>query len=146
MIIIKRMADIERLTAAGAISGELKEHLIRKVKRLHQMEPDVPLETFSLENSGLLCILESCDQSLKEAGLPEDLALIMPEWVSVLRFGRSGQTTYILYVMSTNDEIVQVYLPEDIMPHAIHLWIEAQPQEEEADGDEEDDDAGDGPF
>lgn len=138
LIINQAMNDIRRLAQSGLIPSDLASHLDKKVRRLHEaLEPETPLEDFCLEAHGLIGILEKGDRSLKEIGMPEDLSLIMPEWISRLTLPESGNV-FILYVMATNDEVIQVYLPEDVMPDAVRLWLSEQPLEEEAEGGEED--------
>jgi hypothetical protein len=136
MKIIKNICDLRRLKLAGAISPELAEHFARKMNKLHQtVAPELGLEDFSLEFYGVFGIVEAQDQDLSGIGLPESLALVMPEWVSRLAVG--GETYYVLYIMADNDLIDQVYLPDAIMAGKIRLWLSEQPVEEGADGEDD---------
>lgn len=131
MYIIKTICDIRRLKLSGSISTELAEHFARKLNRLKEaLAPELDLEDFSLELHGMFGVLEASDKDLTAIGLPKDLALIMPEWVSRLEVG--GEVYYILYIMADNDYIDQVYLPDTIMPAIIRLWLSEQPVEEES--------------
>lgn len=139
MFIIKTMADVRRLKIADSISHELAAHFARKMNRLKEtLAPELDLEDFSLEMHGVFGILEESDQNLTAIGLPESLALIMPEWVSRLEV--AGEIYYVLYLMADNDFIDQVYLPDVIMSDKIRLWLSEQPVEEES-GEGEADDA-----
>lgn len=131
MHIIKTICDIRRLKLAGSISTELAEHFARKLNHLKEaLAPELDLEDFSLEFHGVFGVLEASDQNLTAIGLPEDLALIMPEWVSRLEVG--GEKYYVLYLLYDNDGVDQVYLPDAIMPGIIRLWLSEQPVEEES--------------
>ncbi|TWH45162.1 hypothetical protein [Sporomusa sp. KB1] len=131
MYIIKTMADVRRLKLAGSISSELAAHFARKMNQLKEnFAPELDLEEFNLETYGVFGILEASDQDLTVIGLPESLALIMPEWVSRLAVG--GEVYYIMYIMADNDYIDQVYLPDAIMPDILRLWLSEQPVEEES--------------
>ncbi|TCL36244.1 hypothetical protein EV210_109194 [Anaerospora hongkongensis] len=137
MYIIKTMADVRRLKLAGSISPELAAHFARKMNRLREnFAPELDLEEFNLETHGVFGILEPADQDLTAIGLPESLALIMPEWVS--RLAVAGEVFYVLYLMADNDFIDQVYLPDAIMPDKIRLWLSEQPAEEESEEDIDD--------
>lgn len=138
MHIIQTICDIRRLKLAGSISTELAEHFARKLNRLKEaLAPELDLEDFSLEFHGVFGVLEASDQDLTAIGLPKDLALIMPEWVSRLEVG--GEKYYILYLLYDNDGVDQVYLPDAIMPDIIRRWLSEQPVEEES-GEEESND------
>jgi hypothetical protein len=131
MHIIKTICDIRRLKLAGSISTELAEHFARKLNRLKEaLAPELDLEDFSLEFHGVFGVLEASDQNLTAIGLPEDLALIMPEWVSRLEVG--GEKYYVLYLLYDNDGVDQVYLPDAVMPGIIWRWLSEQPVEEES--------------
>jgi hypothetical protein len=137
MHIIKTICDVRRLQLAGAISPELAEHFARKMSRLKEaLEPEIDLEEFNLEFHGVFGVLEASDQDMTAIHLPKNLAHIMPEWVSRLEV--AGEIFYVLYVLVSNDEVIQVYLPDTIMADKIRLWLSEQPAEEEGDdyGDE----------
>lgn len=142
MYIIKTICDIRRLKLAGSISTELAEHFARKLNRLKEaLAPELDLEDFSLEFYGMFGVLEASDKDLSAIGLPKDLALIMPEWISQLKVG--GEVYYVLYIMADNDYIDEVYLPDAIVPAVVRLWLSEQPVEEEG---TDDDDATEHPF
>lgn len=137
MHIIKTMADIRRLKLAGSISAELAAHFARKMDRLKDnLAPELDLEDFNLEMHGVFGVLEASDQDLTAIGLPESLALIMPEWVSRLEV--DDEVYYVLYLLYDNDGIDQVYLPDAIMVDEIRLWLSEQPVEEESEVDADD--------
>lgn len=138
MHIIKTICDIRRLKLAGSIPTALAEHFARKLNHLKEaLAPELDLEDFSLELHGVFGVLEAGDKDLTAIGLPEDLALIMPEWMSRLEVG--GEAYYVLYIMADNDYIDQVYLPDAILPGILRLWLSEQPVEEEIDGEAETD-------
>jgi len=131
MYIIKTMDDIRRLKLAGSISHELDAHFTRKMNRLKEnLEPELDLGEFNLEMHGVFSVLEASDKEVTAIGLPNELALIMPEWISRLEIG--NEVYYVLYIMADNDCINQVYLSDSIMQGAIRLWLSEQPVEEES--------------
>ena len=130
MQIIKTIGDIQRIEASKMISAPLARHLEKKLAALRQaLEPETDLTDFSLAVHGPLGVLEAGDKSLSAIGLPETLAEVMPEWVS--RLAVAGEVYYILYVMSDNDYVVQVYLPDAILEETVRAWLDEQPAEEE---------------
>ena len=142
MYIIKTICDIRRLKLGGSISTELAEHFARKLNHLKgALAPELDLEDFSLEFHGMFGVLEASDKDLSAIGLPKDLDLIMPEWISQLKVG--GEVYYILYIMADNDYIDEVYLPDAIIPGFIRLWLSELPVEEEG---TDDDDSIEHPF
>ena len=130
MHIINSLSDIRKLNVSKLISEPLARHLERKLAALKTvLEPDGKIEDFSLAMHGPFGVLEAGDRSLSAIGLPESLAEVMPEWVS--RLSVAGEVYYVLYVMSDNDYIVQVYLPDSIVEGTIRAWLDEQPAEEE---------------
>ena len=130
MYIIKTIADIERLRANHLISESLAIHLEKKLVALRvALEPETDMTEFSLTMHGPFGILEAGDKNLSAIGLPQSLAEIMPEWVS--RLALSGEVYYILYVLTDNDYVVQVYLPDAILEATVRAWLDEQPAEEE---------------
>lgn len=133
MIIIRNGADIARLQQENHLSKPLAQHFKRKLSALRQaVEPDTPMENFSLLHHGFWGVLEPGDQTLKTIGLPDSLSHIMPEWISRLEV--AGQLYYVLYVMSNNDCVIQLYLPEPLLWDSLRTWLLQQPMEEEEDG------------
>ena len=136
MYIIREFRDLQTLEKSGKLSSGLVEHLTRKLRRLQQaVEPERELGEFSLEQHGFIGILEAGDTSLQAIGLPASLEQIMPEWVSRLPLG--DELYYILYVMTDNDCVIQVYLPKSLVAGALEAWLEEQPLEEEEEDEEE---------
>ena len=134
MLIIKQGADIARLQHENHLSNPLAQHLRRKLSALQQaLEPDTSLTEFSLLHHGFIGVLEPGDRTLSAIGLPESLAHIMPEWVSKLEL--SGELYYVLYVMSDNDCVIQIYLPEPLLWDSLQTWLSQQPLEEEEEDD-----------
>ena len=130
MHIVNTFGDIHKLKASGVISQPLARHLERKLAALKvALEPETDMAEFSLAMHGPFGILEAGDKNLSAIGLSESLAEVMPEWVSRLEV--SGEVYYVLYVMSDNDYVVQVYLPDDIVEGTIRAWLNEQPAEEE---------------
>ena len=135
MYIIREFRDLQTLEKSGKLSSGLVEHLTRKLRRLQQaVEPERGLGEFSLEQHGYIGILEAGDTSLQAIGLPVSLEQIMPEWVS--RLPLEDELYYILYVMTDNDCVIQVYLPKPLVAGALEAWLEEQPLEEEEDEEE----------
>ena len=136
MYIIREFRDLQTLEKSGKLSSGLVEHLTRKLRRLQQaVEPGRELGEFSLEQHGFIGVLEAGDTSLQAIGLPASLEQIMPEWVSRLPLG--DELYYILYVMTDNDCVIQVYLPKPLVVGALEAWLEEQPLEEEEEDEEE---------
>ena len=136
MYIIREFRDLQTLEKSGKLSSGLVEHLTRKLRRLQQaVEPERELGEFSLEQHGYIGILEAGDTSLQAIGLPARLEQIMPEWVSRLPLG--DELYYILYVVTDNDCVIQVYLPKPLVAGALEAWLEEQPLEEEEEDEEE---------
>ena len=136
MYIIREFRDLQTLEKSGKLSSGLVEHLTRKLRRLQQtVEPERELGEFSLEQHGYIGILEAGDTSLQAIGLPASLEQIMPEWVS--RLPLEDEIYYILYVMTDNDCVIQVYLPKPLVAGALEAWLEEQPLEEEEEDEEE---------
>lgn len=134
MLIITKGADIDRLQHENHLSNPLAQHLQRKLSALQQaLEPDASLAEFSLIHHGFIGVLEPGDRTLSAVGLPESLAHIMPEWVSRLEV--AGEVYYVLYVMSNNDCVIQLYLPEPLLWDSLQTWLSQQPLEEEEDGE-----------
>ena len=135
MHIIRQTQDIHSLYSSGAISNPLAQHLERKLSKLQQaVEPERELDEFSLEQHGYIGVLEAGDTSLQALGLPASLEQIMPEWVS--RLPLEDEIYYILYVMTDNDCVIQVYLPKTLVAGALEAWLEEQPLEEEEEDEE----------
>ena len=130
MHIINTFDNIQCLKASGMISEPLARHLEKKLAALRQaLEPETDMAEFSLVKHGPFGILEKDDKNLSAIGFSECLAEVMPEWVSRLEV--SGEVYYVLYVMSDNDYVVQVYLPDSIVEGTIRAWLDEQPAEEE---------------
>ena len=134
MLLIERLGDVQRFVEEAKISQPLAAHLQRKIINLRDaLEPETKLADFELvPQHGLIAILTREDNhDWTQAGLPNELALIMPEWVSRLELKDATSTYYILYVMADNDCVTQVYLPDDILVETIRAWLNEQPMEEE---------------
>ncbi len=131
MYVINTLYDIQQLSMNGTVSAELVEHFIRKVNRYQDAwRSKCGLQEFSLETYGSIGLIEQGDQSLASIGLSEDLANIMPEWVSRLELAEA--TYYVLYITKEDGHVLQIYLPDNVMSEAIHFWLSKQPVEEEA--------------
>lgn len=131
MKIIRKMADIDQLEDERLFSKALLQHLRRKLTALCKaVEPETDVGEFSLDLHGPIGLLEKNDRNLTALGLPEAFSEIMPEWVSRLEV-TAGELYYVLYVMSDNDFVTQVYLPDSIISEAIQIWLSEQPMEEE---------------
>ncbi len=129
MQIINSIADIQQLKEAKIISKDLAEHLERKVRSLHtQIKQQIGRGDFSLAQYGILVLLEKGDRSLREAGLPEAMEEIMPEWVSRLEV--AGEIYFILYLIGNTGSIYRVYVPNPILEEIVRYWLLEQPVEE----------------
>lgn len=130
MHIINTIHNIQCLKTRGMISKPLARHLGKKLAALRMaLEPETDMADFSLVTHGPLGVLEPGDKSLGAIGLPEPLAEVMPEWVS--RLTVADEIYYVLYVMTDNDYVMQVYLPDSIVEDTIRAWLADQPAEEE---------------
>jgi hypothetical protein len=133
MYIINTFANVRMLHEQQKITQELAQHLVRKITSLQQaLEPDIEVNDFSLVASGSIGILTEKDHDLSDMGLPASLDQIMPEWVSRLELNKD-QIYYIVYCMSDNDQVQQIYLPDALAKGAIYRWLSEQPVEEEGD-------------
>jgi len=130
MLIINMLADIQRLKESKFISQALAEHLKRKLKAPNSaLEPGASPEDFSLGAHGQIGIMEKGDRVMTAVGLPASLNQIMPEWISRLDVDKT--TFYILYTMASNDEVVQIYLPDPILEETVRAWLAEQPLEKD---------------
>lgn len=130
MHIINTFDNIQCLKGSGMISKPLASHLEKKLAALRvALEPETELTDFSLAMHGPLWILEIGERSLSPIGLPDSLGNVIPEWVSRLKLGE--EVYYVLYVMSDNDYVVQIYIHDAAVDGAIREWLAEQSVEEE---------------
>jgi len=136
MLIINDFATIRQMEGQGAISRPLAVHLAKKTERLRAaLEPDCEPDDFKLgPQHGIICIMEPGDKDLSGAGITQPLSEIMFEWISRLQV--EDLSYYVVYIMVNNDNILQVYLPDQYLESAVRTWINEQPVEEESDDDE----------
>ena len=114
MYIIHNITEVLRLRANGTVSQEMALYLERQ---------------FTIRNCGPISILEAGDQELNLPGLPMDLALLMPEWVSQLKFNE--ETYFVAYFPREGAATIRCLFPQSIASQIILTWLKAQPLEEE---------------
>ena len=130
MKIFQSLQDIANEQERSGISAALAAHLTQKLESLRfALEPETNREDFTLKSHGPIGLMEQGDPNLSAIGLPEKLDQIQPEWVSWLQVGEEAY--HVLYVLSDNDYLPQVYLPDRVLSEELRLWLAEQAAEEE---------------
>ena len=141
MRVIKCIADIRKLRDEGNISAELAEHIEAKVERLKDiLEPSQDIDNFLLDRYGAIGLFEAGDKDFAGIGVEEPIKNIVPEWIGKIYIGDANY--YLIYLVSNNDSVVQIYVPEKLADKELLEWFSEQDISERKDGGLNDDKCG----
>lgn len=141
MRVIKCIADIRKLRDEGNISAELAEHIEAKVERLKDiLEPNQDINNFLLDKYGTIGLFESGDKVFSGIGVEEPIKDIVPEWIGKISI--EDENYYLIYLVSNNDSVVQIYVPEKLADKELLEWFSEQDISERKDGGLNDDKCG----
>ena len=141
MHVIKSTANIRKLKDEGNISAKLAEHIEAKVERLKDiLEPNQDIDNFLLDKYGTIGLFESGDKDFSGIGVEEPIKNIVPEWIGKIYIGDANY--YLIYLVSNNDSVVQIYVPEKLAEKELLEWLSEQDIYERKDGGLNDDKCG----
>ena len=141
MHVIKSIANIRKLRDEGKISAKLAEHIEAKVERLKDiLEPNQDINNFQLDRYGAIGLFEAGDKNFTGIGVEEPIKNIVPEWIGKIYIGDANY--YLIYLVSNNDSVVQIYVPEKLVEKEILEWLSEQDIYERKDGGLNDDKCG----
>ena len=141
MHVIKSIANIRKLRDEGKISAKLAEHIEAKVERLKDiLEPNQDINNFQLDRYGAIGLFESGDKDFSGIGVEEPIKNIVPEWIGKISI--DDENYYLIYLVSNNDSVVQIYVPEKLVEKEILEWLSEQDIYERKDGGLNDDKCG----
>jgi len=136
MFLINSMSNIRKLRDEGNVSAKLAEHIEAKVERLKDiLEPNQNIDSFVLEKYGNIGLFEATDKDFKGIGVEEVIKNIIPEWIGKISI--ADEKYYLIYLMSNNDSVVQIYLPEKLVEGELLEWINNQDIDDEKAGGED---------
>ena len=138
MHIIKSTADVRKLKVKGSISEKLAEHIEAKVERLKDiLEPEKDIDSFVLDRYGAIGLFEADDKDFKDIGVDAAIKNIVPEWIGKISLG--DENYYLIYLLSNNDSVVQIYVPEKLAEGELLEWLIDQDISDRKDGGLNDD-------
>ena len=138
MHVIKSIANIRKLRDEGKISAKLAEHIKAKVERLKDiLEPKQDINNFLLDKYGTIGLFESGDNDFSSIGVEEPIKDIIPEWIGKISI--DDKNYYLIYLISNNDSVVQIYVPEKLVEKELLGWLSEQDISERKDGGLNDD-------
>ena len=141
MRVIKCIANIRKLRDEGNISAELAEHIEAKVERLKDiLEPNQDIDNFLLDKYGTIGLFEAGDKDFAGIGVEEPIKDIIPEWIGKISI--DDENYYLIYLVSNNDSVVQIYVPEKLVEKELLEWLSEQDIYERKDGGLNDDKCG----
>ena len=141
MHIIKSTADVRKLKAEGSISEKLAEYIEAKVERLKTiLEPEQDIDSFVLDRYGAIGLFEAGDKDFAGIGVEEPIKNIVPEWIGKMSI--DDENYYLIYLVSNNDSVVQIYVPEKLVEKELLEWLSEQDIYERKDGGLNDDKCG----
>ena len=141
MHVIKSIANIRKLRDEGKISAKLAEHIKAKVERLKDiLEPKQDINNFLLDKYGTIGLFESGDNDFSSIGVEEPIKDIIPEWIGKMSI--DDENYYLIYLVSNNDSVVQIYVPEKLVEKELLEWLSEQDIYERKDGGLNDDKCG----
>ena len=141
MHIIKSSADVRKLKVKGSISEKLAEHIEAKVERLKDiLEPNQDSDNFLLDKYGIIGLFEAGDKDFAGIGVEEPIKNIVPEWIGKISIDDANY--YLIYLVSNNDSVVQIYVPEKLVDKELLEWLSEQDIYERKDGGLNDDKCG----
>ena len=138
MRVIKCIANIRKLRDEGNISAELAEHIEAKVERLKDiLEPNQDIDNFLLDRYRTIGLFEAGDKGFAGIGVEEPIKNIVPEWVGKISIDDANY--YLIYLVSNNDSVVQIYVPEKLAEGELLEWLIDQDISDRKDGGLNDD-------
>jgi len=138
MHIIKSSADVRKLKVEGSISEKLAEHIEAKVERLKDiLEPEQDIDSFVLDRYGGIGLFDANDKDFKGIGVDAAIKNIVPEWIGKISLG--DENYYLIYLVSNNDSVVQIYVPEKLVEGELLEWLMDQDISDRKDGGLNDD-------
>ena len=141
MRVIKSIANIRKLRDEGKISAKLAEHIKAKVERLKDiLEPKQDINNFLLDKYGTIGLFEAGDKDFAGIGVEEPIKNVIPEWVGKISIDNANY--YLIYLVSNNDSVVQIYVPEKLVEKELLEWLSEQDIYERKDGGLNDDKCG----
>ena len=141
MHVIKSTDDVSKLKVKGSISEKLAEHIEAKVERLKDiLEPEQDIDSFVLDRYGAIGLFEAGDKDFAGIGVEEPIKNIVPEWIGKISIGDANY--YLIYLVSNNDSVVQIYVPEKLAEKGLLEWLSEQDIYERKDGGLNDDKCG----
>ena len=141
MRVIKCIANIRKLRDEGNISAALAEHIEAKVERLKDiLEPNQDIDNFLFDRYGAIGLFEAGDKDFAGIGVEEPIKKIIPEWIGTISIDDTNY--YLIYLVSNNDSVVQIYVPEKLVEKELLEWLSEQDIYERKDGGLNDDKCG----
>ena len=141
MRVIKSIANIRKLRDEGTISAKLTEHIEAKVERLKDiLEPNQDIDNFLLDKYGIIGLFDAGDKDFAGIGVEEPIKDIIPEWIGKISI--DDENYYLIYLVSNNDSVVQIYVPEKLVEKELLEWLSEQDIYERKDGGLNDDKCG----
>ena len=141
MRVIKCIANIRKLKDEGNISAKLAEHIEAKVERLKDiLEPSQDIDNFLLDKYVTIGLFEAGDKDFAGIGVEEPIKDIIPEWIGKISI--DDENYYLIYLVSNNDSVVQIYVPEKLVEKELLEWLSEQDIYERKDGGLNDDKCG----
>ena len=141
MLIIKCIANIRKLRDEGNISAELAEHIEAKVERLKDiLEPNQDIDNFLLDKYGIIGLFDAGDKDFAGIGVEEPIKNIIPEWIGKMSI--DDENYYLIYLVSNNDSVVQIYVPKKLAEKELLEWLSEQDIYKRKDGGLNDDKCG----
>lgn len=130
MHIIKTLADLHALAQEGSVSPAMAGYFEQELLLLHDsLEPEVPMERFSLDVHGPIAVLSTGEELLTSIGMPGTIRDLMVEWVSRKVIG--GIQWYAVFVLADNDCMLQIYVPFDGLSSELSEWLAEQAEDDE---------------
>lgn len=129
MNIIKTLADLRALALSGAVSPAMAEYFAKELALLRDsLEPEIPLERFSLDVHGPIALLAPGEESLASIGVRGTVRDLIPEWVSRKAIG--VVEWFAVFVLADNDHMLQIYVPRAGLVPDLEEWLAEQAEED----------------
>lgn len=127
MRIIKMLKDIKLLREASEVKDSILEEMEDQFNHIYEnLGEELPIEEFSLRDSGIIVLLESGDNitDLEEVGLsPDDRGLIgaVPEWVDEQVL--SDCKLINACIPCNNEYVLSIFLERGKFGQEVENWI-----------------------
>ena len=127
MRIIKTIKDIEILKNTNLINQEVLQEIEEQFKHIYSnLGEGVPIEKFSLIDTGIIVLLEEGDnpKALDEIGLSSEengLMGVTPEWVQ--RCTLVNTTLIIACILCNNEYAISIFFENSKFDEEIEEWI-----------------------